>query len=68
MSIGDPYETMEFLEKQKVSLRSLYEKLEKLEESRDELLSALKVAAQEEDGYVFKDTIQRAEALKEKEA
>ena len=37
-----------------------------LKESHAELLSALKVAADEEDGYVFNDTIQRAEALKEK--
>lgn len=49
------------------------EKLEKenkaLKQSRDELLSALIVAVEAEanEGYVFDDTIQRAQALKEKE-
>ena len=39
-----------------------------LKESHAELLSALEVAAQEEDGYVFNDTIQKALAIKEKES
>lgn len=43
---------------------SIANKLVECEQSRDELLSALKVAADENEGYVFNDTIQRAEALK----
>jgi len=39
-----------------------------LKESRDELLSALRVAAQEDDGYVFNDTIKRAKSIKDKES
>jgi len=39
-------------------------RIKKIETSRDELLSALEVAAQEDEGYVFNDTIQRAKTLK----
>ena len=53
-------------------VKKLFEKLDQLRkdkarltESHDELLAALSVAADEEDGYVFNDTIKRATALKE---